>query len=164
TPEEPIFAPPTEPPPPPQQLFGDAPVPGAPAAPARPSLSPGLRSFDLGEVISDTFRIYFANFVPFVILTGLAFSPVLLYTYIASPFGLRPGGMQPTGMPNLSPFFQGLAILILLQMVCGALASASVNFGVFQQLRGRDTSLVDCLTVGLRSLFPVIGVALVQGI
>ena len=43
------------------------------------------------------------------------------------------------------------------------LAAAGITYGVYQQMRGKSPSVLDCLKVGLSRLFPVLGVAIVTG-
>jgi hypothetical protein len=44
------------------------------------------------------------------------------------------------------------------------LSQAIVLYGAFQDMRGRPVSLADCLKVGLRRFFPLIGLAICVGI
>ena len=138
-----------EPPPPAPQLYGDA-LP--PPPPGLPGLHAG-RPFELGAVLSETFQIYFANFLPFLLLTALAFAPVIVYEIVLPLRGTTP----PAILLNVG-------VALLLRLLCSPLATAAITFGVFQQMRGRDTTISDSLRVGLSHLFPVLGVAVLQGL
>jgi hypothetical protein len=146
-PEETLYGgplPPLPPPPPPQQLYGDAPPPsigwsGFQAA----------RAFNLGAILGETFQIYFANFLPFLLLTTIAYAPAILFAVFA-PSGSRLFLLSPQ------------VITILLEVLCAPLATATITFGVFQQMRGRSTTISDCLRVGLSNLLLVLGVAVLQ--
>jgi hypothetical protein len=124
-----------------------APTFGVPAQPAFRG------TFEVGKVLGETFSTYFANFIPFVLLTALALSPVyMLQAYIAA-----------AGKESLMAAFSGL-VLVFASVLCPQIATAAITYGVFQQMRGKDTSISDCLSRGLSSLFPVLMLALVQGI
>jgi hypothetical protein len=146
-PGETLYGGPLEPPPPPPpQPYGDAPPPsfgwsGFQAA----------RAFDLGAILGETFQTYFANFLPFLLLTTVAYAPAILFAVFV-PSGSRLSPLPPR------------MITILLQLLSGPLATATITFGVFQQMRGRSTTISDCLKVGLSNLFPVLGVAVLQGL
>jgi hypothetical protein len=57
-----------------------------------------------------------------------------------------------------------LLTMFLGAILCPYIATAAITYGVFQQMRGRDVSIGDCLGRGLSTLFPVLGVAIVQGL
>ncbi|HEX4964918.1 MAG TPA: hypothetical protein VF173_29175 [Thermoanaerobaculia bacterium] len=171
-------------PPPPQIVGGSvygAPAAAAPAMPADPSggtvyggpppgtvyggqgsVAPAFSSFsggrpfhgtfETGKILGEAFSVYFSNFIPFTLLSVLALSPLLLYSAWVSSL--------PQAHP-LVPFAGLLGSLI--QLFCVPIATAAITYGVYQQLRGGDTSLGACLQVGLSTLFPMLGLAFVQG-
>ena len=53
-----------------------------------------------------------------------------------------------------------MALVTLL--LCMPISTAAITYGVFQEMRGRETSLGSCLSVGLSSLLPVLSVAFLQ--
>src|SRR6476660_3392905 len=132
-------------------LYGGPLPPVTPPPPFAPGLLSGYR-FEMGAVFAETFRTYFANFLPFVVLSLVIYSPILVWTLLTM--------REVTSRPH--PLQTG--VVALLGVVCGPLTTAAVTFGVFQQMRGRDTSLGECLQVGLANLLPVLGVALLQGV
>jgi hypothetical protein len=110
-------------------------------------------SFEVGKVLGEAFRIYFRNFVPFLLLSALSLFPMLLAMVLFI-----------VGATRINP---EVAIALLLVLVFGALcgfqlATASITYGVFQQMRGRDVSIPDCLGRGLSSLLPVLGLVIIQ--
>ncbi|HEV7516504.1 MAG TPA: hypothetical protein VGR07_09415 [Thermoanaerobaculia bacterium] len=146
-PVEPLPATPAE------TLYGDPlPPPPPPQMPGRLAL-PSPHAFEIGALLGETFRTYFANFLPFLILTGFAFLPLLLYTLASNPVGVTPQGKALYGLVSL-----------FLRLLCGPLATATIAFGVFQQMRGRDTSIAECMRVGLSNLLPVLAVASAEAI
>jgi hypothetical protein len=138
------LAPPAAPPP---QLYGDA-LP--PPPPGYPRLHTG-RPFELGAILAETFETYFANFLPFLVLTALAFAPVIVYEVL-----------MPTQAGTLKEMLRTGGVALLLRLLCAPLATATITFGVFQRMRGRETSISDSLRVGLSYLLPVLGVAVLQ--
>ena len=182
---EPFFAPPPPPPsfaadpqPAAGSMFGAPPPPPPPPAAGGGTLyegplstpqaggtvygSPGSsamgrpvvrQSFELGQVITQTFSVYFRNFIPFTLLTTLALAPGLLFAAYVSTLDAE--------LP-ITRFSQIIAPI--LQLFCQPVATAAITYGVYQQLRRRDASIGDCLQVGLSCLFPVLGLAIVQGI
>lgn len=133
-------------PPPPPQLYGEAPPP--------PSSRTGLgNSFDLGAILGETFQTYFANFLPFFLLTALAFAPVILAEILL-----------PAKGRTAVELLRSSGLTIFLRLLCAPLATAAVTFGVFQRMRGRQASISDSLRVGLSYLLPVLGVGILQGL
>jgi len=105
---------------------------------------------DVGALFGETFSIYFRNFLPFLLLTLVAYAPVFALTFLTSASGASAQVMKlvnQIGSSLSTPF-----------------AAAALTFGVIQQMRRRDTSIPDCLRVGLSSLFPVLFVAILQGL
>jgi hypothetical protein len=112
------------------------------------------RDFRIGQVFSRAWSVFSGNFLKFMVVTGIASLPPLL---IPQPSPATPenpfGGVGPT-------FF----LVMFLTLVLGTLSQAIVLYGAFQDMRGRPVSLADCLKVGLRRLFPIIGLALSVGV
>lgn len=142
------------PPPPPEAPAVAGTLYEGPAAP-RPSWGPPrpaipLRPFESGALLGETFSIYFSNFLPFVMLTVLAFSPVLAAALLTPAAG------------GSARFLR--VVVQLGSVLCSPLATAALTFGVVQQMRRREASFSDCLRVGLSSLFSVLFVAILQGL
>ena len=112
--------------------------------------------FAVGKILGESFSIYFRNFLPFVILTALILSPLYLvqaYT-TASPAA---GAASP--MAALSALVVALASLL-----CPYIATGAITYGVFQQMRGRDATVGECLARGLSSLLSILFLAIIQSI
>lgn len=111
--------------------------------------------FEIGKLLSESFSVYFSNFLPFVLLTGIALAPLyLVQAYMTAAPGATTAALS-TGV--------SLIMLGLSAFLCPFIATAAITYGVFQQMRGRDTSIGDCLGRGLSALFPVLLLAIVQG-
>jgi len=131
------------------------PPPGSPAAAASPGTARGtLRgSFGVGEVLGQTFSIYFSNLLPFTLLTAFALAPAYALVFLV---GRAP---QASALVIVSSLLLGLVSILSSNIATGA-----ITFGVFQQLRGKDASIVECLGRGLSLLLPVFGLAFVQSL
>jgi hypothetical protein len=103
-----------------------------------------------GLLLNEAFTIYFKNFIPFLVLTSVAFAPVFLL-----------GAFLSDAITTQSAAFAGGAgLMILLSLIlCVPLSTGAITYGVFQQMRGGETSIGACLRVGLSSMLPVLGVA-----
>lgn len=134
-------------------VYGGAmPGPGASTfgQPSRPAFR---GTFESGKILSETLSIYFSNFFPFLLLTALALSPMFAALFLVV-------SAAATQDPNAA--ITSLGLLLLSGVACWQLATASITYGVFQQMRGADASIGDCLSKGLSSLLSVIGVVFVQ--
>jgi hypothetical protein len=139
--------PPPPTPPPPTPPAPPYPQTGWPASPA-PS-----RRFSTGEVLSETFSVFFSSPVPLVI-TALIMVPFSILSILA----VRAVG-DPTvakGVESLMSLIQNLAIT--------PLATAAIVYAVFQRMRGRHVEAGDAIRVGLSKLGLVVGVAILQGL
>jgi hypothetical protein len=84
-------------------------------------------------------------------LNALVLSPIfLLAAYISS--------VQKTPATAITVFF----LALLVQAILGQLAAAGITYAVYQNMRGNDPTLIDCLQVGLSRFGPVLVVAFVS--
>jgi hypothetical protein len=110
-----------------------------------------LGTFGVGEILRETFSIYFSNLLPFILLTALALLPLYGLRYL---LGTPAAGSLTAVAAKLLLFVVGL--------LSPNLATAAITFGVYQQLRGKNTSVGECLRRGVSLLLPVFGLALAQ--
>jgi hypothetical protein len=128
-------------------------APGTPRVPSAAVLVITQR-LRVGETLSESFSIYFRNFIPFTILTAVAFSPIFLGAGLLT---------RQVATTNAAVAGGGSALVALVTLLlCVPISTAAITYGVFQEMRGRDTSLGSCLSVGLSSLLPVLSVAILQ--
>jgi hypothetical protein len=121
------------------------------------SLPPGAfkGTFGVGELLAETFSIYAANFVPFALLTALAIAPIYVLETI----------MIAAKAPGFSAARVAASILLLVvALIAPQIATAAITFGVYQHLRGRETSMAECLRRGVSLLMPVLRLVIVQGL
>jgi hypothetical protein len=136
---------------------GPAPGSAAAAAMARPgTFAAPQGSLGIGDVLGKTFSVFFSNLLPFTLLTGITMAPLLILEGYTAEMGKTPGTPTPQ---MLVP----LLLFALFSILCPYLATGAITYGVFQQLRGKDATIGDCLGRGLSALLPVLGLALVQG-
>ena len=112
-------------------------------------------AFTAGALLSKSFSVFTGGLVPFCLVTFIVLLPQLLFNAYGA---LNLSEMTPEGVQR------HMQISSLFGLLLGPLASASLTFGVFQKLRGRDTPIGECLRVGLSRLLPVLGVAIATGI
>jgi hypothetical protein len=152
--------PPPPPPPPSGGTVYSGPAPGTPAAMAavgRSGITPVFsvtQKLRTGEILSESFAVYFKNIIPFVLLTAVAFSPVY---FLLAAFSRQYAETHPVAALEASGLV-GLATFLF----CLPISTAGITYGVFQQMSGRDTSLGTCLSVGFSSLLRVLAVAILQ--
>ncbi len=116
-------------------------------------------AFQVGTVVSNTFSVYFGNLVRFGTLAVVLLSPVLLVEWLM----FEQGGGALQGRPGARDFTFIDFVHLLLSLMLFSVLTASITFGTFQSLRGRQAGIGDCLNWGLSRVFPVIGVSLVAG-
>ncbi|HEY7213311.1 MAG TPA: hypothetical protein VIC28_01715 [Thermoanaerobaculia bacterium] len=134
----------------------DGPPPGVAVPIPTLGQAPYRGTFDVSKLLGETFTIYFRNILPFLLLTCVALSPVVV------GFVMLANGAVAEMKPEM---LVGWLALIVLGVIFGQqLATASITYGVFQQMRGRAVSIVDCLGRGLSSLLPVLALVFVQGL
>jgi hypothetical protein len=142
------------------------PPPAAPLPPPLPFAAPTFGSeplarfppvdrfaetFGVGDILSQTFSVFFANFVPFCLLAALALLP--LFVYRGALLALL---IAPSGLTRWSAY--------ALTGLCSNLGTAAITYGVMQQMWGVETTVGDCVRRGASSLLPVLGLVVVQGI
>jgi hypothetical protein len=111
----------------------------------------------VGNVLSRSFSIWGKNFLPFYLMTGVVQAPVLALTIYMATIG------QEEMTKDLTQTGILMGALLVGAMLFGPLATASVTYGVLQQLRGRHASISDCFRVGMSRALAVLGVAIIAG-
>lgn len=128
--------------------------------PLAPDAAAFRSRFKSGPILAETFSVYSANFLPFIFISIVALSPRILVALLMTdgqPHPVNPG--QAAG--NV---FGALSIRLLTQLLGTQLATAAVTYGVFQEIRGRETTIGDCLKVGLSAIWSVLAIALLSGL
>lgn len=126
--------------------------------------------FSVGDVLSRSFTILARNFLPFYLLIAVIQLPVIaLSVYFAVVTRDMQAGAQLDfaggGAEDMLMHFASVGGLVLVAaLLLGPLSTASVTYGVLQQLRGKHASIGDCIRVGVSRMFSVLGVAIVAGL
>lgn len=101
----------------------------------------------LGKLVSQSFAIYFRNFVPFVLL-----SLVLLSPWVAAQI-LAPLDPYETTSRDL--------LYMLLQMLLTYVLTSALTYGVVQQMRGKPAGIGEAVAKGLQAFGRVLGTGLI---
>ncbi len=107
-----------------------------------------MNRFSVGDVLGRSFGIWLKNLIPFTIVQLIVYSPILIYSYmVMSGDNMSMDDITTWGVVS----------------ICGGImaffvASGAMTYGVFQQLRGRQAGLGPCIVVGLKRMFPILGV------
>jgi hypothetical protein len=112
--------------------------------------------FRIGHVLSRTVSILLRNFPTYFVVTAIAGLPPLLVSALAPD--------SPATVANPFQNAGSGVVILFLTIVLGVLSQAIVLYGAFQDMRGRPVKLADCLKVGLRRFFPLVGLAICAGI
>lgn len=128
-----------------------------------------VTEFSVGDILGQSFSIYFRNLPTFVPMSLIAFVPsfavVLLLdsSSVNDPLILGPDLQDPTAIDIWGNV--GVAMReAFVSLLCLTWLQAGLAFGVVRQLRGGTTGFVETILQGLRMLAPAILVALVVAI
>ena len=111
-------------------------------------------TFGIGNVLSTGFRIWIKNFVPFMVITVLIYSPVLIWG-----ISTVQGEMTTERIGNAAQVLQAVNSLSFLLNI---LVSAALTYGVVMELQGQRASIGACISTGLARFFPALGTGLLS--
>lgn len=109
--------------------------------------------FSAGSALGRGFGIWIKNLPSFLILSIICYSPLLAYTAVSF-----------SGTLTLDSITTWTWIALALGLIIQNVAAAAILYGVIQQLRGQHAGIGESLGVGLKRLFPVLGVGIVVGL
>ncbi len=112
-----------------------------------------VSEFRVGSVLGRGFSILFSNIVPFMFLTVLIYSPLILYTLTIDISDLTQEAAEQA-------LVTWSLVIVFGSMLLGMILTAALIYGTFQELRGQRATIGECLSHGLRRAIPVLGVAL----
>jgi len=113
--------------------------------------------FAVGRAFSRAFSVFGQGYVQFVVLTVVAYVPLLL-VYIL--LGSNP--RAAVGATAFSPFV--VVITPFVQMVVSSIARAACLLGAYQVMRGRSFTIGESLVGGLSRFWAVLGTSLLGGL
>lgn len=111
-------------------------------------------TFGVGNVLTTGFRIWIKNFVPFMLITALIYSPVLIWGIS----GVQ-GEITPDRFLSIA---QKLQYVSGLTMLLNVLVSTALTYGVVMELQGQRASIGACITTGLVRFFPALGTGILS--
>jgi hypothetical protein len=111
--------------------------------------------FSVGEVLTRSFEIFLKNIAAFLLLSLLLSLPSLIYSWISLNNALSYGQQDPITV-NI--------IQRVIDVFLNQLITATIIYGVVQELRGRRVALMESLKRGIGLLLPVVGVAILVGL
>lgn len=114
---------------------------------------PPRRAFTVGEVLGETFSIFFSGPVPLVV-TAVVLVPLTSISLVLS--SMLEGNRELAWVVILLGVLNGL--------IFTPISTGAVTYTVFQRMRGRSPEVGESLRVGLSRLWSVLGVAILQGL
>ena len=105
--------------------------------------------FRVGQVFSRAWSVFSGNFATFMLVTGIAGLPSLLIQQAA-----------PDTLGNTYADVGMAVFAAIVTLVLWTLSQAIVLYGAFQVMRGRPIDLAGAVRIGLRRVFPVLGLAI----
>jgi uncharacterized membrane protein len=111
--------------------------------------------FRVGGIISRSGALLSRHFLTFFIVAVIAYSPTLLIASMQTTEPIEPS----EALSQALWAFLGVVLL----MVLSQLGDAIILHAAFQDMRRRPVSLVESVNVALSRLWPLIGIAFVQG-
>lgn len=111
-------------------------------------------TFGVGNVLATGFRIWIKNFVPFMLITALIYSPMLIWGISGVQGEITPDRFM--SIARKLEYVGGLTMLL------NVLVSSALTYGVVMELQGQRASIGACITTGLVRFFPTLGVALLS--
>lgn len=112
--------------------------------------------FGIGSVLGTGFKIWFKNFLPFMLITTLIYAPLLIWGV-----SVVQGELDLFKLKKIVDFATYSAGVILLLNI---FVSAALTYGVVMELQGQHASIGACIATGLVRFFPVLGVALLSAL
>lgn len=116
----------------------------------------GSRRFEIGRVISETFRVIGRNFVPFILLALLLGGLPNLLVSLGQAWFV---GDHPTLTPQV---VIGSGTGFLIMIIAAVVLQAAIVHATVADLNGRRVILGESLKVGLRNCLPLIGLAILM--
>lgn len=106
-----------------------------------------------GNILSQTFTVWFRNFIVFNLLAVIAAAPILIYCYLVLSEGLTPASIMT------------LSIVIAIgSILVSNLVTGLVSYSTFKSLRGKAPGIGLTLSAGLSRIVPIFGTGLLVAI
>jgi len=128
-------------------------------------IAAGSARFEMGRVISRTFRVIADNAPVFLALTSLLCLPTIIYTQfsvIAGLFGFHVA--TPIGLGRLGASYAQAAIGYAISLIFANLLEAAITHGAIVSLNGGKASFGENLSTAISNILPVLAIVLIATI
>lgn len=120
--------------------------------------------FEIGRVATRTFEVIRGNFVSFFILGLIATLPTSVYT-ISVAAHLLPSMPVATGDPRATTLFiAGVFGSLIVGAFFSLILQATLTYGAISYLSNQPVALGRALGIGLRQFFPLLAIAMLEGL
>lgn len=109
-------------------------------------------TFSIGNVLATGFRIWTRNFLPFMVMTALIYSPVIIWNVVAIQDEMTAERLHHLRMVT--------GYSSLLYVFLNTLLSAALTYGVVMELQGKRASVGACVATGMARFFPALAAGL----
>ena len=116
-------------------------------------------TFRVGRALGLTFKIFFKNFIPFLLLSVLFTAPEFLYVW--SKLGFKG---EITAFQSMGDVIIFALAFLAISFGCMVLVVQTYAYGVVMELKGQHAGIGSTVAHGFSRFFPVLGVALLIGI
>jgi len=122
----------------------------------------GSSRFEMGRVISRTFRIIADNAPVFLALTTLLCLPAIIYSQfsiIAGLFGYHVA--TPIGLGGLGTIYAQAVIGYAISFLFANLLEAAITHGTIVSLNGGKATFGECLSTAISNILPLLAIVLI---
>lgn len=122
----------------------------------------GAARFEMGGVVSRTFRVIADNALVFLALTALLSLPAVIYTQfsiVAGFFGYHVATL--VGLGSLGPVLEQTVIGFVISLIFTNLLEAAITHGTVVSLNGGKASFGECLSTAISNILPLLAITLI---
>jgi hypothetical protein len=105
-------------------------------------------SFSIGNALSQGFKIWARNFIPFTTLGVIVYSPLIIWIMLSFNDSM-----------DVDKAMAMAGLVVFGSIVLNLFISGAVTYGVVRELQGQHASMGECIAVGLRRFLPALGVS-----
>jgi hypothetical protein len=119
----------------------------------------GSQSFSVGGVLSASIAVLLRNFISFGAIALLVGIPMIVLTALGADVNINSSTFEVRTQPGaeLSPGAAiGIAVFSIVILLTYFVTQAAINYGSFQDLRGRRAGIGECISRGFGALPRVI--------
>src|SRR5688572_51008 len=104
--------------------------------------------FTIGNAISQGFKIWGRNIVPFTLLGAIVYAPVAIWLMVSFKEGM-----------DLDKAMTMAGLVVMLSVLLNIFISGAVTYGVVKEMQGQHAGFGECIAHGLRRFLPALGVS-----